>query len=71
VRRIKPRRSRASIIRRIAPQRIRARSDTIAIIWPPDRGPIIAAVYYTESSAPMDARNGIHREIGGLIAETL
>jgi len=37
---------------------------------PPERGPIIAAVYYTESSAPMDARNAIHREIGGLIAQT-
>jgi hypothetical protein len=71
VRRIKPRRSRASIIRRIAAQRIRARSaNTIAIIWPPDRAPIIVAVYYTESSAPMDARNAIHRGIGGLIAET-
>ena len=28
------------------------------------------AVYYTESSAPMDARNAIHKEIGALIAET-
>jgi beta-lactamase class A len=45
-------------------------ANTIAIIRPPDRSPIIAAVYYTESSAPMDARNAIHREIGGLIAET-
>jgi beta-lactamase class A len=43
-------------------------ANTIAIIWPPDRAPIIAAVYYTESSAPMDARNAIHKEIGGLIA---
>ena len=46
-------------------------TNTIAIIWPPDRAPIIATVYYTESSAPMDARNAIHKEIGGLIAETL
>jgi beta-lactamase class A len=45
-------------------------TNTIAILWPPDHAPIIAIVYYTESSAPMDARNPIHREIGGLIAKT-
>ena len=45
-------------------------ANTIAIIWPPGRTPIIAAVYYTESSAPMEARNTIHKEIGRLIAET-
>ena len=45
-------------------------ANTIAIIRPPDQAPILAAVYYTESSAPMDARNAIHKEIGGLIAET-
>jgi beta-lactamase class A len=48
----------------------RGSTNTIAIIWPPERAPIIATVYYTESSAPMDARNAIHKEIGGLIAET-
>ena len=48
----------------------RGSTNTIAIIWPPERAPLIATVYYTESSAPMDARNAIHREIGGLIAET-
>ena len=48
----------------------RGTTNTIAIIWPPERAPIIAAVYYTESSAPMDARNAVHKEIGGLIAET-
>ena len=45
-------------------------TNTIAIIWPPERSPILATVYYTESSAPMDARNAIHKEIGALIAET-
>ena len=48
----------------------RGSTNTIAIIWPPERAPLIATVYYTESSAPMDARNAIHKEIGGLIAET-
>jgi beta-lactamase class A len=45
-------------------------ANTIAIIRPPDRAAIIAAVYYTESPAPMDVRNAIHKEIGALIAET-
>jgi beta-lactamase class A len=45
-------------------------ANTIAIIRPPERPPIIATVYYTESSAPMDTRNATHKEIGGLIAET-
>ena len=45
-------------------------ANTIAIIRPPDQAPIIATVYYTESFAPMDARNAIHKEIGGLIAQT-
>jgi beta-lactamase class A len=44
-------------------------ANTIAIIRPPNRA-VIAAVYYTESSAPTDARNAIHKEIGALIVET-
>jgi beta-lactamase class A len=48
----------------------RGSTNTIAIIWPPEHAPLIATVYYTESSAPMDARNAIHKEIGSLIAET-
>jgi beta-lactamase class A len=48
----------------------RGSTNAIAIIWPPEHAPLIATVYYTESSAPMDARNAIHKEIGGLIAET-
>jgi beta-lactamase class A len=48
----------------------RGSTNTIAILWPPDRAPLIATVYYMESSAPTDARNAIHKEIGGLIAET-
>ena len=48
----------------------RGSTNTIAILWPPERAPIIATVYYTELSAPMDARNAIHKEVGALIAET-
>ncbi len=31
----------------------RGSTNTIAILWPPDRAPLIATVYYTESSAPI------------------
>src|SRR5882757_5837194 len=48
----------------------RGSTNAVAIIWPPGRAPLIATVYYTGSSAPMDARNAIHKEISGLIAET-
>jgi beta-lactamase class A len=48
----------------------RGSTNTIAILWPPERAPIIATVYYTGSSAPMEARNAIHKEVGALIAET-
>jgi beta-lactamase class A len=43
-------------------------ANVIAIIRPPRRAPLIAAVYYTESDASMDVRNAIHKEIGGIIA---
>jgi beta-lactamase class A len=44
-------------------------ANTIAILRPPGRAPLLAAVYYTESSAPMEARNAIHREVGAIIGE--
>ena len=34
-----------------------AATNDIAIIWPPGRQPIIAAVYFAESPAPVEARN--------------
>ena len=48
----------------------RGSTNAVAIIWPPGRAPLIATVYYTESSASVDARNAVHKEIGALIAET-
>jgi beta-lactamase class A len=44
-------------------------ANVVAIIRPPGRTPLIAAVYYTESDSSMDARNAIHKEIGRIIAE--
>ena len=40
------------------------------VIRPPDRAPLFAAVYFTGSTASIDARNAVHKEIGALIAET-
>ena len=48
----------------------RGSTNAVAIIWPPGRAPLIATVYYTGSSASVDARNAVHKEIGALIVET-
>jgi beta-lactamase class A len=48
----------------------RGSTNAVAILWPPGRAPLIATVYYTGSSASVDARNAVHKEIGALIAET-
>ena len=48
----------------------RGSTNAVAIIWPPGRAPLIATVYYTGSSASVDARNAVHREIGAQITET-
>jgi beta-lactamase class A len=45
-------------------------TNAIAIIRPPGRAPLLAAVYFTGSTASMDARNAVHKKIGALIAET-
>lgn len=41
----------------------------IAVIWPPDRGPIVAVVYIGEATAPVKDLNPIFAEIGGMIVE--
>jgi beta-lactamase class A len=45
-------------------------ANTIAILRPPGRAPLLAAVYYAESAAPMDALNAVHKQVGAVIAET-
>ncbi len=45
-------------------------ANAIGILRPPGRAPLLAGVYYTESDAPMDARNAIHKEVGEIIAAT-
>jgi len=39
----------------------------VAVIWPPACGPIVAAVYLTETDASMDARNAAISEVGRAI----
>jgi beta-lactamase class A len=45
-------------------------TNTIGILMPPDRAPLLAAVYHTGATATADARIAVHRQIGGIIAET-
>lgn len=43
----------------------------IAVIWPPKRKPVMAAVYVTETKVPIEARNAAIAEIGSVLAQTL
>ncbi len=45
-------------------------ANAIGILRPPGRAPLLAAVYYTETDAPMDARNAVHKEVGEIIGAT-
>jgi beta-lactamase class A len=44
-------------------------ANVIGIIWPPDRAPLLAASYYTGSTGSAEARNGVHRDVGAIIAK--
>ncbi|ARM87547.1 beta-lactamase [Rhizobium sp. CIAT894] len=41
----------------------------IAVIWPPDRGPIVAAVYIAEATVPVKELNPVFAEVGRMIVE--
>ncbi|GAA5130990.1 class A beta-lactamase [Alloalcanivorax gelatiniphagus] len=43
----------------------------IAVMWPPQRGPVLAAIYLTEADASMDQRNAAIAEIGKALASAL
>jgi beta-lactamase class A len=45
-------------------------ANTIGILRPPGRAPLLAAVYYAESDASVDARNTVHKQVGEIIGET-
>ncbi|KAA0699893.1 class A beta-lactamase [Neorhizobium sp. P12A] len=40
----------------------------IAVIWPPDRGPFIVAVYIAEATAPMKDLNDVFAAVGKLVS---
>ena len=43
-----------------------AATNDIAIVWPPDRGPLVVTAYYAESAAPDDEREQVLAEVGRL-----
>ncbi len=45
-------------------------ANTIAILRPPNRAPLLAAVYYTEGREAMDARNAVHEQAAKIIVST-
>jgi beta-lactamase class A len=45
-------------------------ANTVAVIRPPNRAALFAAVYYTGHDAPMKDRDAIHADVGRVIAET-
>ncbi len=45
-------------------------ANTIAILRPPSRAPLLAAVYYTEGPEAMDARNAVHEQAAEIILST-
>jgi beta-lactamase class A len=45
-------------------------ANVVAIVWPPGRLPVLAAVYYKESQASNGARNTVIADVGRVIAAT-
>jgi beta-lactamase class A len=43
-------------------------ANDIAVLWPPDRGPIVVTVYFAQSPASDDARDAVIAEVGRLAA---
>jgi beta-lactamase class A/beta-lactamase class A CARB-5 len=43
----------------------------IAVLWPPRRAPIVAAIYVTDTTATMDRRNAAIAAIGRAIADAV
>ena len=46
-------------------------TNTIAVLWPPTGGPIVACVYCVGSKAPRPAIEATHAKIGALIARSM
>lgn len=48
-----------------------ATANIVAILWPPGRAPILAAVYYTGASARREQLDSVHAEIGRLLGSAI
>ncbi len=46
-------------------------ANDIAVIWPPNRKPILLAVYLYDPKGTPDSRNDIHKKVARLIAENI
>jgi beta-lactamase class A len=46
-------------------------ANDVAIVWPPDRKPILIAAYLSDSSAGPDALNAAHRKIAATVVQEL
>jgi hypothetical protein len=57
----------SSIDSNLARRTVLAGND-VAILWPPGREPIVAAVYMSESTLPRERLEPVHASIGRLIA---
>jgi beta-lactamase class A len=44
-------------------------ANDIAIVWPPDRAPLIVASYLAESTGTPDQRNAAHASVGRIAAQ--
>lgn len=49
----------------------RGSTNDIAIIWPPNRAPILVAAYLTETPAPPDQRNATIADVGRTVAKAM
>jgi beta-lactamase class A len=47
-----------------------ATTNDIAVLWPPDRAPIIVSAYFAESPASADERNAVLADIARIVAST-
>lgn len=46
-------------------------TNDVGVAWPPGRAPLLLAVYYAESTASPDQRNGVVAEVGRIVAEAI
>jgi beta-lactamase class A len=46
-------------------------TNDVAVVWPPNRGPIIICSFFAGSSASLEDRNGVLETVGRLVGETI